>query len=101
MTLSERKARFSALSRIGCIVCRIQFQAYSEPVIHHLTGVTSTRRGLGGKADDEETLPLCPRHHAHHGHGVSLHDGVKAWEDAYGSQFELLDITNGMIEASK
>jgi hypothetical protein len=101
MTPSERKERFDALHRIGCICCRIHYQAWSEPVIHHLIGLNSTRRGLGGKSDDAETIGLCPRHHDRHGHGISLHDGVKTWEAKYWTQMELLAMTNEMIEAAR
>jgi Recombination enhancement, RecA-dependent nuclease len=97
MTYKERDARFALLTRLGCIACRLQYGVYSEPTIHHLTGLDSSRLGNGGKADDRETIPLCPRHHQHYGIGVSLHDGIETWEEIYGTEKELLDITNQLI----
>lgn len=97
MTAKERSARFDLLTRIGCIACRLQFAIYTPPVIHHLTGLDSSRLGFGGKADDRETIPLCPPHHDKHGLGISLHDGIETWEEIYGTEKELLAITNQLI----
>lgn len=97
MTQKERDFRFTMITRIGCIACRLQYSVHSEPVIHHLIGLDSTRKGNGGKADDRETIPLCPRHHQHYGIGTSLHDGVETWEEIHGTQQELLIITNNIL----
>lgn len=98
MTEREKKERFNTLSRIGCIVCRVHHGIYTPPIIHHLCGLDSTREGLGGKADDRETLPLCPNHHQHGGKGISYHDAPEQWEKKYGTQMELLAMVNGIIE---
>lgn len=97
MTPSERKERFDALARIGCIVCRVYMQTWSEPHIHHLQGIKY--RAMGKKADDKFSIPLCP---AHHQHGrPSVHGNPKEFADTFGTQEELLEMTNKMIEAAK
>jgi hypothetical protein len=99
MTRRERDARFALLTRVGCIVCRLQYGGIHSPaVIHHLTGLDSSRLGGGGKADDRETIPLCCRHHKDYGIGLSLHDGIETWEEIFGTEKQLLDITNQLIE---
>lgn len=95
MTPDERKKRFEALTRIGCIACHNQ-GAWSPAIIHHLTGLKY--RATGKKADDSATIPLCQIHHDGHGHGISLHNGVLAWETIHGTQEKLLEQVNGLIE---
>jgi hypothetical protein len=43
---------------------------------------------MGRKADDYNTIPLCPRCHQHGGYGVALHAGEKEWERRHGTQDE-------------
>jgi hypothetical protein len=87
MKPKERKARFNALSEIGCILC----QRPAE--IHHLIGLKY--RGMGKKASDENTIPLCVDHHR--GEQGIHHIGQKTWESTYGTQDILLDMTNKYI----
>jgi len=96
-TLDEltREERYKFLVSIGCIVCRNVYGWRSDPCIHHI------RSGQGMmRAPDHLTIPLCPRHHLHHGYGVSFHDGPKAWQEKFGSEIELLDQVNSIIERS-
>lgn len=53
--------------------------------VHHVTG--HPFRGVGKKAADVFTIPLCPECHE------SLHRGVKTWELRHGAQVELLAAT--------
>jgi hypothetical protein len=88
MTPKERKDRFDALSELGCAVCG------QPPQIHHLTGLKY--RGMGQKAGDECTIPLCMNHHTGQ---QGIHSiGKRQWEADYGTQEELLEITNVKIE---
>ena len=98
MTPTERSIRFNAIALIGRIACRQKYRAYSPCIIHHLCGLDSTRKGLGGKADDRETIGLCAPHHKGSGVGVSYHDAPETWEKIFGTQQDLLAITNGYIE---
>ncbi len=92
-----RDERFPALVRMGCVVCRLYLGVRSEPCIHHLSGLKY--RGVGMKAKDEHTIPLCPSHHD----GVdklypSVHRNPLLFKDKYGSQEELLNRTNELLD---
>lgn len=84
------KAEREHLDRVaglGCIVC-------GRPAgIHHIT----TGVGMGQRASHFETIPLCPDHHQHGGHGVAIHAGKKTWEARFGTELELLEKVRGMI----
>ena len=80
-----------------CKVCRAVFQ----PVhMHHLQGLKY--RAMGKKADDMHTIGLCP---AHHQYGTkdepSVHRHPAEFERRFGTQDELLEATNKMIEAGR
>ena len=84
----ERRDRFNALSEMGCAICG------QPPQIHHLIGIRY--KGMGQKANDIYTIPLCMNHHAGQ---QGIHKvGKKQWEHQYGTQEELLEVTNLKIE---
>ena len=84
----KRKERFDRLSEMGCIVCG------QPPQIHHLIGVKY--RGMGQKADDQYTIPLCLDHHTG---AEGIHTlGKRPWEAKYGTQEELLEKTNDKLD---
>lgn len=59
-------------------------------------------RAIGKKADDQHTIPLCPWHHQHgRANNPSAHGHPKAFEEMYGTQEELLRLTNEILEAAK
>ena len=81
------KERFERLAEIGCIICG------QPPQIHHLIGVRY--RGMGQKADDMYTLPICLHHHTG---AAGIHTiGKRTWEAKYGTQEELLAKTNDKL----
>lgn len=82
------KHRFDALVELGCCICG------RPPQIHHLIGVKY--RGLGQKADDHLTIPLCLDHHTGKDGIHSI--GKKTWEEKFGTQEFLLEVTNYKIE---
>ena len=85
MKAKDRKARFNNLSEVGCCICRRPTE------IHHLIGVKYS--GMGQKAPDEKTIPLCVEHHRGK-HGIHQ-IGMKEWEQLYGTQeywLEIIDI---------
>ena len=93
MTKSEKNARFTALAAMGCIVCRVQHGFYVPACIHHLIGIKW--RGMGKKATDEHTLPLC---HAHHQGALGIHTiGMRPWERLFGTQELLLETVNSTL----
>ena len=80
----KRNERFAKLGEMGCIICG------QPPQIHHLIGVKY--RGMGQKADDQYTIPLCLDHHTG---AEGIHTlGKRPWEAKYGTQEELLNATN-------
>lgn len=95
MNKADRK-RMDALVEYGCIVCRNQHRGWCAPEIHHLKGHRWS--GMGKRASNQNTIPLCPIHHRHGGEGeVGYHQSPGEFEDRYGSQAELLEQINGEI----
>ena len=95
MTQAERKTRFDALSKLGCCVCRREYQMWSPAVIHHLKG--DPWSGMGKRAADAHTIPLCWAHHDGGTHGVAYHASSKQFEKNFGTQKELLEWTNRRV----
>ncbi len=96
------KERGAKLRELGCIVCVNKFGLHTPPAIHHIDG--KTKEGC-----HQLTLPLCKRHHQIKCNSgdipnflepwVSRHgDGRAAFEAAYGTEQELLEQVNGLIE---
>ena len=89
--LIEENFKFSDddISRIGCIVCLIQYGIYTPAIIHHIRRiVTSKKRKLSPR------IPLCTIHHNYGGIGVSVHDGRESFERNFGTEIYLLERTN-------
>lgn len=87
----ERRARFDALSELGCAICGM------PPQIHHLIG--TKWRGMGQKASDRHTIPLCMNHHTG---AEGIHTlGMRAWEEKFEDQEHLLEVTDLKIEMLK
>jgi len=93
LTKADR-ARGDKLRELGCVVCLIHLELFTVPAIHHIDG--KTKPGC-----HKLTIPLCPNHHqysANNGQWVSRHgDGKNAFQDAYGTEAELLEKTNELI----
>lgn len=87
MTNAERRQRFDKLSKYGCCICR------KPAEIHHLIGFKW--RGMGQKADDINTIPLCVDHHR--GNVGIHHLGMKKWEDVFGEQEYHLNQINKFV----
>ena len=97
LTPAQREARFNALARIGCTVCRIYYQAHTECHIHHATGLKY--RAMGKKAHDLDTFGLCEKHHTQGSkEHPSIHRQPAEFESRFGTQEFLLDAVNQMIE---
>lgn len=88
------KERKRKLEDLGCIVCLEFLSVLTPPAIHHIDG--QTKEGC-----HQLTIGLCGLHHqipSNTGKWVSRHgDGKKAFEEAYGTEQELLELTNEMI----
>lgn len=85
-----KKAEREYLNRVvslGCIVCRNLGHGETPAHVHHIR----TGKGMAQRASNYETIPLCPAHHQHGGHGVAIHAGQKTWETNFGTELELLE----------
>lgn len=90
-TIGE-KQWLNDISEIGCIICNLYLHVYSPAEPHHLIGKVK-------KGSHNRTIPLCPRHHRNPGKGyVSLADGIKPFEKAYGTEEYLLEKTKELVE---
>ena len=63
------------IRQLGCCICRNQ-----EVVPHHV------RVFPGGSRDRRPIIPLCVVHHTAGPEGDAVHAGMRAWEDAFGTQ---------------
>jgi hypothetical protein len=84
----EEKIHMGRVADLGCIIC-----GNNLVELHHIT----TRRGFGARSKHMEVLPLCFIHHRGGQRGVALHEGVKTWEEKHGTQEELLEKVNKML----
>lgn len=90
MTPKQKKHRFSVLADMGCIICG------TPPQIHHCRG-HEFGTGMGLKAKDEFTIPLC---HLHHLGNQGFHYlGKRAWETKFGTQKYWLTVTNDKLKS--
>jgi hypothetical protein len=81
------KAHIDAVVRSGCIICREFLGVYSPATAHH------TGTYMGGGRDHMKVLGLCYQHHQGGPPGVAIHKGKARWEEAFGTEEELLAIT--------
>lgn len=81
------KEHMAAVADLGCIICG----GIAE--LHH------PLRGGGKRVNHMDVIPLCPRHHNRpFTHGVAFHAGKKTWQAKYGTERELLDRVNKLLE---
>lgn len=90
----RQKKRMNELVRVGCIVCRVELGVYTTPEIHHLRD----RLGVGQRKNHDRTIPLCPEHHRLGGYGIARHGSLQEWEKRHGTEAELLDMVNTVLE---
>ena len=85
------KERFDKLKQIGCIAC-LKFGKITEAIIHHIRKNT----GLSLRPPHTDTIPLCPEHH--NMGNESVHLNKKAFVSIFGTEQELLLLTNQKLE---
>jgi hypothetical protein len=96
--------RFRLLQAVGCIACRLDGRKNVPADVHHLL---SGGRRMGHQA----TIPLDPWHHrglippdcktgreAEERYGPSLAVSPKGFRERYGSEKELLETVNLMLD---
>jgi len=90
------KARGVKLRDLGCVICVTRLAMHTPPAIHHISG--QVKPGC-----HQLTIPLCAKHHQQKDNDkpprwISRHgDGKKVFQKAYGTEYELLQITNDLI----
>jgi hypothetical protein len=68
------------VASLGCMICKMPAE------IHHI------RTGQGHmRAKYTQVIPLCHRHHRTGGYGVAIHAGIKAWEEMFGTELDMLE----------
>ncbi len=83
----------SRVAEIGCIVCL--HQGYDSPAeLHH----PRFNAGMGQRSSHNDVIPLCHHHHRNGGYGVAYHAGRVAFEEAYGTEKELLSEIKEMLD---
>lgn len=89
MTKAEQ-VHMSAVQALGCICCR-QEGVYSPAELHHpLSG--------GRRMGHMHVIPLCATHHRAGIEGVSRHPYRVAWEARYGTEAQLLQQVDEMLQ---
>jgi len=82
----KNKKHLGIIALMPCVACMKERAARSTRLeIHHKTGC-----GLGKKASDLLTIPLCNFHHQSGGRGLAVHLGVDLWEKKFGTQQDLI-----------
>ena len=100
MSIKGRKPKASEskhmdkVSQLGCIVCRNMGLGITPAEIHHIEGKTKANSHF-------KVLPLCFEHHriGNRFRPISRHPYKKRFEEAYGTEEELLEQVNEMLSA--
>lgn len=95
----KEKHYHDAICEIGCIVCLDTFKTYSPGTVHHING--RSKRGA-----HMQSICLCARHHqvaSDSGewatrHGPGRNASKSMFEAAYGTEQELLEMTNNLLK---
>jgi hypothetical protein len=70
-----------AVDALGCCLCGM------PATIHHV----HAGEGMGQRAADYRSIPLCPKHHQHGGLGVAIEAGRNSWQIQHGSEADWLE----------
>jgi hypothetical protein len=90
--VNKGQAYMRDIASLGCIVCRKTGRGRTPAEAHHLL------RG-GRQIDDFHTIPLCVPHHRaglKTQEFVSRHPWRKEFEARYGTEYELLALTQAV-----
>jgi hypothetical protein len=88
------KERLAKIAAMSCIACdKADLKQLFRTEVHHLIGC-----GIGKKASDLFTIPLCSFHHRLGNKGEAVHSGIKSFEANFGTQEDFLIQVNKVIE---
>lgn len=94
----QERERWSRFADIGCLACRKKGVYNPQVDVHHLLS-GGRRRG------HDASVPLCAYHHRgvgiHPEMGPSLAHGSKPFHAEFGSDDELLELTDKLLEESR
>jgi hypothetical protein len=100
MAMSKKdRAYLSRVAELGCVVCRNQGYGATPAEIHHIR----SGQGVAMRASHTDVIPLCPIHHRYgaksteHGEQFGYHQSPGQFEDAYGTEVELLEQVKGEL----
>jgi hypothetical protein len=91
---ADEKRHMAKVAALGCIVCWNENGVNTPAAIHHIDGKTK-------KGSHFKVLPLCFEHHqggCGEGRFISRHPWKKRFEKAYGTEQELLEQVNRLVE---
>lgn len=88
------KEHLSRVVELGCIACRRIGYKDTPAGIHHIRA----GMGMAQRNDNYHVLPLCGIHHQTGGHGVAIHSGQETWEAKFGTEEQLLEWVNVLLE---
>lgn len=80
------RAHMGRVAELGCVVCLNLGHSLTPAEVHHVRCFA----GAGQRANDFQTIPLCPWHHRLGGSGVAFHAGPLSFERNHGSEEKLL-----------
>lgn len=83
LTNKDRREHYSRVAALGCIIT-----GETDVEIHHCYGLQFPVR-----RDHRPVIPLAARLHRG-SYGEAIHAGKEKWESIYGTQEELLELTN-------
>lgn len=88
----KQKLYWNRLAELGCCVCRYHCGNPNNThiSIHHII--------VNGKKDHDNVLPLCAEHHQTGGEGVAIHPFKRKWELLYGTQAQLKEAYDKLLE---
>jgi hypothetical protein len=96
MNKADRE-HLSNVQALGCIACRVIGYVDTPAEIHHMRA----GQGKSQRNDNFHVLPLCPHHHRTGSHGEAFHAGKQTWQDKFGTEDELLEAVNKLLESEQ
>ena len=81
---SAEREYMGRVAELCCIACKRIGYSDTPAEVHHVR----FNVGMGQRASNYDTIPLCPHHHRHG--SDAIHRSKKSFEESYGTEQELL-----------
>lgn len=82
----------SKVASLGCLACRSLGYHDTPAECHHINA-----NGIALRSSNLDVIPLCHIHHRTGGHGVAIHAGKKTFEEQFGTEAALLELTRLLL----